>query len=171
ISGVRYLAIKSEAGHGSGFSTSSKTLYLPAANGLNEVLDFTCEGYLSGYAEKDCPTRQFSGRIVGSTILGDKAIVTILLEIEYSIDGVTLFRKRQTAVYSNGPKSDEFKFDPELSSVTQEEIEMVYDGDSTLKKDDFVRLYRKELEKIASIGSGSRRDWLKNYLPDFEPLR
>jgi hypothetical protein len=160
----RWLAITALAGRGAGYNSYVESLYEITDNGLKDVMSFPSHGHLMCESLNQAPGREFDGRI--ACVQNDGTTIIVELNISYPIDGLELWKKKQTAVFKKCGESAEFAFDAAASELTEEELQDVYDNDMWLTKEQTIKYYRKELEGIASGNDSKRKEWLGQFLPE-----
>ena len=166
--GKPWLVIKEQGSSGSGVALYFDRLFLVDRSQLKEVLQYTSEGHQSTFTYE--PEREFSGRILNCEFRNGIARIEIEFVVEYlrgdtstSAQDVSLFTKRQKAVFIRQLNRGRFALDTAKSELSQNELDAVYNIDS-LTNEAFLKYNFKELSQLATGPGKSTREWLKRFL-------
>lgn len=162
-----WLVIKSDDFHGTGASLYKERWWDLSGDKLREALVYAVEGYVTGWGMVF--DRDFGSKILGfdryprdqiRLYMAFWAIYYDGLENQYPDDVLFAVAKRVTYVWDQA--SGRFIIDPQLSEMTQEQVDGLYKDDST----GFLKHNLDELKKLASSKDESKRAWLKRFLVD-----
>lgn len=167
LSGAKsWLVIRVQQGSGSGVSLYGDRLFTIWNNKLEEILNYTAEGHQSGMGVE--PSRNFSGHILDCKIENNIAAVEVEFAVDYSTfddtdNDIPLWSKKQRAIFRKNLKSNKTKLETKKSSLSERELEAVYNIDSLTAKD-LLKYNFEELKKIAIGKRVKQRQWLRNFL-------
>jgi hypothetical protein len=165
--GWSWLAIRGQSASGSGVAFYNTQIFEVTSKSLNFIVFYQSEGYQSGF--EGWPTKAFTSRILSCENINGRKQVTVEFNIDYS--GSTpgnkepLFSKRQIAEFLQSSNADT-QLDPKHSTVTNRELDHVYNVDSMTDLD-FLQYNYSELEQLARQGNKAQRTWLKSYLKEY----
>ena len=148
---------------GSGVSLFVNRIFLVSPHGIREILSFPADGHQSG--APDGPDRDFTGQLVSYSLQAGRIELTLRFHVRYTVASVELgFSKTQTAVYSGSINN--LALQPDKSTISEREIEHIYNIDSMTEMD-FLKYNYSELLNLTSQGNQKQKGWLKDYLQTF----
>jgi hypothetical protein len=148
--------LRALAASGTGVYQVNETWHEIANSPPRKILEYPIKGH---YAQGDVCDRRFSSRVVNQHRLNGLYIIEIQLSVTYGLEH-PVFSKRQTVSYVWMPALGEFVFDETRSQISKDEMELVY-RTGFIKDEMFVSWNYPELERIASRGNKSQREWLE----------
>jgi hypothetical protein len=158
--GKSFLVVQVQTQSGTGVAHYTDRLFAVHKEKLIELLDYPADGHQL--------LREFSGRVSDCKIENGKAQIEIEFRVNYSGgDGKTnsdflLWNKIQKAVYTKSLNSKRKKLDSSKSDITQEEIDTIYNIDSSTDED--VLKYNFEQLKTIARKKGAANQWLREFL-------
>jgi hypothetical protein len=164
--GKSFLVVQVQTQSGTGVAHYTDRLFAVHKEKLIELLDYPADGHQSLLAYQG--NREFSGRVSDCKIENGKAQIEIEFRVNYSgWDGKTnsdflLWNKIQKAVYTKSLNSKRKKLDSSKSDITQEEIDTIYNIDSSTDED--VLKYNFEQLKTIARKKGAANQWLREFL-------
>jgi hypothetical protein len=172
--GKSWLVISSGGATGTGVATYYDQVFLVNRNGVHEVLGYISEGHQSGSPNND--TREFFGQLVSCEIKADRITAEVAYVVQYfgedylgDEDGILLWGKHQRA-YFTGWLGNPLGFDSRHSTMSEQELEEVYNIDS-LTEEGYFKYNAKELAAIATGRDVKKREWLRRSLAEGEETK
>lgn len=165
-SGTPLLVVQGQGANGSGVALYNERVFLVTSRGIRQIFAYPVEGHQSGWFTE--PDREFTGRVTSFQIKSEQIEIALKFEVRYfdrdydAAKEVLLFSKTQLAVYS-GPLNGELRIQPHKSTISEREIEHIYNIDS-MNEDDFLKYNLPELLNLAKGGNQHKRHWLKTFL-------
>lgn len=167
--GRSWLTISSQGASGTGVATYYDRVFLVNRGGVHEVLSYQLEGHQSS-SWPDNESRQFFGQLVSCELEGDFITAEIAMVVQYfgedylgGGNGILLWEKSQKAFFTNRLGQSEQVFDRSRSTLSERELEEVYNIDS-LSEEGYFEYNVKELSSIATGKDASKREWLRRFL-------
>jgi len=160
-----FLTVTSQGFTGTGVSSKIENWIDLTGQNFKPVLQFTSEGH---YSPSNGIGRTVSGQLVSFEQDPVEAIrVARSIEFEAYEDGdegTLIGGCSDEAVYTRGSRGD-FELDPELSSVSAEDIETFYENLLSDYTDaDFLEFNFEGLKEVATGDDDKAREWLSNFL-------
>lgn len=169
--GKALLVIQVQTASGSGISHYVNRLFSLQKDKLIELLNFPAQGRLSIDALNN---HNVTGRFRNYRIKNSKAEIEIELKVNFTAwsnkrdSEVSLWSKKQRAVYDVDLKATKVTLNLLKSNTTQDEIDSVYNFDiSPFSDEDIVKYYLPELKKIANK-KNEKSEWLRDFLYRFD---
>ena len=169
--GLTWLTIQSQGATGSGVATFVDRVFLVKDGRLVEAFRYIADGSQSGTGYETA--REFNASVRSCTLAGDVVTAEIDYSVMYSVadfrnpaDNVVLFAKHQRATITKRLRSHE-QFDRKRSSLSERELDAVYNIDS-LSDEDFLKYNYKDLTQIAAGRDLTRKEWLTQFLKTCE---
>jgi hypothetical protein len=165
--GKPWLLVRDQGASGSGVALYIDRLFQVTGRGLTEVVAYSSEGHQTGFSYE--PTREFIGRVSSCEIHDGQAIITIDYQVSYLMTGwdqlhyTPLFQKQQRAVLVRAMKRKSSALDLNRSSLSQPELDAVYNIDS-LTSEDFLKYNYDELARLANGSIPEKKNWLREFL-------
>ena len=166
--GKSWLTISSQGASGTGVATYYDRVFLVNRSGVHEVLSYKLEGHQSSWPDND--SREFFGQLVSCELEGELVTAEIALVVQYfgedylgEGDGILLWEKRQKAFFTNRLGHSQQVFDKTRSTLSERELEEVYNIDS-LSEEGYFEYNLQELSSIATGKDAIKREWLRRFL-------
>jgi len=167
IGNRHWLVLTLLADHGSNVGIYHDVWYEIDHRGVTPVLRYTSRKVITFF-----PHVYSSSRILGVNIESGKPRVTIRFSVRYGWDEgrgpeYTLWTKRKTASFTKLRDSKEFVLDRRRSSVTAQELKVIY-GDEGIIPKELLKYHYPSLVKIAAGREGRAKAWLRIFLGTLE---
>jgi hypothetical protein len=168
-SGKSFLVVQVQTQSGSA-SLYTDRLFTVQNNKLVELLDYNSGGHPFNFGYQ--PTREIMGRVISCKIEREIAQIEVEFTAKYtswdekSDSEFLLWSKKQKAIYVKSLNSKQKRLDPAKSNITLEEINTIYNIDSSTDKD-VLKYNLEELKKVAQE-KGNRNQWLREFLQHCE---
>ena len=174
--GLTWLTIQSQGATGSGVATFVDRVFLVRDGRLVEAFRYLSDGSQSGGSRSGTSyeaDREFNASVRSCTLTGDVVTAEIDYSVRYTIadfhnpaENIILFAKHQRATITKRLGRHE-QFDRKRSSLSERELDAVYNIDS-LSDEDFLKYNYKELTQIAAGRDLTRKEWLTQFLKTCE---
>jgi hypothetical protein len=148
-----FLAVKVQTQSGSGVAMYVDRLFTVVKDRLVEVLDFPHRGHQEMWWNHLTMGREFNGRVADIRRFGDSYTIEIGLNVAYDKwDNVSvpMWTKKQKATYRWSVGTKGAVLVPELSTVSNRELESVYEVDD-LSDNEFENFNRQEIRKYRKL--------------------
>lgn len=168
MGGQSFLIVNESSG-GSGVHAISENWFLF----LNKKADIAFSFPTEGREYWDYLYRKWNGSLGHSSSQSDE--ITIDLTVSYFLENtgqtedVLLFEKKQRLSYHWVPTDGKFVFDKELSSVSESELQAVYDYDHLTRKQ-MIQYNLAELSMLTQSSDRRQKTWLKEFLDNVDDI-
>ena len=170
--GLTWLTIQSQGATGSGVASYVDRVFLVKGGRLVEAFSYIADGSQSGIQNET--DREFNANIRSCTLAHDVVTAEIDYSVKYAVrnilnpgENIVLFVRHQRATFIKRLRSHQRQFDPQRSSLSEKELNAVYDIDS-LSDEDFLKYNYHELAQIAAGPDLAKKEWLHQFLKTCE---
>ena len=166
----RWLVLRALTGRGSGYGLYLDQWYEFTDGGIRIVLKYPSKKILA--RTKPLPILEAESKIISAITESGTTKVAVEFSASYVLfdngqadQKTNLWNKKQKSVFIQKAESEEFKFVPKESELSEEELNTVYNGEGP-SNSEILRYNYRDLEKIALGKDETIHEWLRLYLKE-----
>jgi hypothetical protein len=170
LDGQPFLVLTVQGTSGTGVSQAFDRWY-EVRDRVTEVLSVPAKGHQCFDARSLC--RSWESHVTGREMRDGKDTVRVRIRVSFSGDrylidetsygDIPLLSTESTLYYSRDSIESPFVLDAGQSPLSEQDLQMVFNVD-TLSDEDFLRIYRNDLERVIPTWGAEKKAWVRQFL-------